>query len=74
MGLISFVVFMIGQVGDLFTDNPKVYMAFEYAHILVFFIALMIIISSAYLCLLNYLTSMAYLSTDLKTMPDLLER
>jgi len=73
MGLISFVVFMIGQVGDLFADNPDVYMAFEYAHILVFFIALMIIISSAYLCMLNYLTSVAYLNTDLATMPDLLE-
>ena len=73
MGLISFVVFMIGQVGDLFTNNPDVYMAFEYAHILIFFIALMIILSSAYLSVLNYLTSVAYLNTDLYTMPELLD-
>ncbi|GMH92541.1 hypothetical protein TL16_g12378, partial [Triparma laevis f. inornata] len=73
MGLISFVVFMIGQVGDLFTNNPDIYMAFEYAHILIFFIALMIIISSAYLSVLNYRTSVAYLNTDLYTMPELLE-
>jgi len=72
MGLISFAVFMLGQYSTYLVDNPVNLLAFEYAHILIFFVALMIIITAAYLCAVNHHTSKNHLKSELQTTDDLM--
>jgi len=73
MGIISFSIFMMHQTGDILTGNPVAFLAFEYAHMLIFFIALMIILTAVYLCILNVMAREQYLKTDMMTIEDLLE-
>ena len=70
MGIISFSIFLMHQTSDILTGNPVAFLAFEYAHIFIFFNALMIIIVAIYLCAQNVLAREQYMKTDMQTIEE----